>query len=169
MTSFLNSVVRGAGNELGRSAMRTVINPVLKGKDFRPIGIVNTQSNGETKNFKLLTENTIQIGKVNTLVSSIFTLILMHLLLIIPPLGLYWFFKESSNLKIPIRIFTLDKPYYKPDGRTHSGMRVNESANVINTLESPVSKSLLVMSKIYKIFGFFWTAWFIFIIIMLFL
>ena len=43
--SFFKSIVRGAGNELGRSAMRAAINPIFKGKDATPISMGSSGNN----------------------------------------------------------------------------------------------------------------------------
>lgn len=75
--SFLQSAIRGAGSELGRSSMRMVLNPVFKGKDARPVGIYNSNNSSGSllpKNSELINDNTIKIGKERNLAIEIVSL-----------------------------------------------------------------------------------------------
>jgi hypothetical protein len=148
-TSFSSAIIRGAGTELGRSAMRTVLNPVLKGLDSTPVNVTNSSS----KNFVLLNERTIKVGKESSFASTVGHFVgCIFALVFLFPLGIGLLFSKISDLKKPIFVHTLDRPYFKADGRSRTGFLPDQKAVIINTeeLENPGKKMLST---------FRWTAW----------
>jgi hypothetical protein len=147
MANFFNSMVRGAGSELGRSVMRaTVINPILKGSDSRPISISQA---ADPSKVTVLDADIIQTGsKNNSVLNWIFSLFFgFGLSILVPFVG----YIISNSILSPRTIMTLDQSYYKADGRTKSGVRVNEDASVINVEVIEVAKNQKVLAAIHKV------------------
>ena len=156
-SNFFNSVVRGAGSELGHSTMRAVINPVLKGKDANYISTPSTPLK-QNENFAMIDNYTVKIGKEFKRSASIMELIFAVILTIVPLIQIFVPFMLISAAKkmvIPVKIFKYDRPYYKSDGRFKSGYRKDDDAVCIESTESEVSPDAYTMAKIFNRFAYF--------------
>jgi hypothetical protein len=149
--SFMKSVIRGAGSELGRSAMRAaVINPLFKGSDARSVS-VNNQGFDASK-VSVLEADVIQVGTKNNSGLNWFLAFFVGFswALVIPAFG----FIVSKSIKEPRKIMKLDQSYYKADGRTKSGFRVNENASIVDINVIDVDANQKMLASIYKVLGF---------------
>jgi len=167
MTTLSRSITNGFGREIGRSAARTVINPILKGRDGNYVNInkgggqAQAKQNAKTQ-FTVMEDNKIAVGKHITLSNVIFSFIGgLILMVVFFPAAIAKFFKMSKKLRTPMLVHQLDRPYYKQDRRYSSGVRPDEKAEIIST-ETYV-QSYEKFSKLFSITG--WAIIGVFVII----
>lgn len=154
--SFFKSVIRGAGNELGRSTMRAMINPVLKGKDSTPISVGGEYSyskdneSSSNKGFLNYIGLVVLWFFISAVSMSLSNYIGTYLLGII---GIYYLIKIFSKETIQ-EYGMVDVEV--PDKRRKTGYRIDKVKQVVNEYKEPISKNkkvfYVVASSLYLLF-----------------
>ena len=146
MATLTKSITNGFGREIGRSAARTLLNPVLKGRDGNYVNL-NGGSGRKSKspNVDILDENIVRTGELITVgkaIGNYFLCMLWLALVITAPFGIIRLFKMGFKVRKSLMVHALDRPYLKPDGRTTTGFRVDEQANIVDSevVKSPSRK-----------------------------